>query len=90
MGFIIVALGIAMLIGGVVMPVDALARIALGVGGLVVVSIGVSVTLMSFYRRTSADMAFVRTGQGGSKSCWTAASAWFRSCTGCWRSICAR
>ena len=66
MGFIIVALGIAMLIGSVAAPVEAVVKILLGGGGLAVMGVGVAVTLMSFYRRTSADVAFVRTGAGGS------------------------
>ena len=43
---------------------------------------------MMFYRRTSADQAFVRTGQGGSKVFWTAASGFIPGCTAFWKSIC--
>jgi flotillin len=66
MGFIIVALGFAMIIGGVVAPGTMAAHLILCVVGVVVVVVGASITLMSFYRRTSADVAFVRTGSGGS------------------------
>src|SRR5690349_18243078 len=71
MGFIIMVLGVAMLLVGLLggalgLPIHGAVGILLDVAGFGVIAIGFSVTLMSFYRRTSADLAFVRTGYGGS------------------------
>jgi len=70
MGFIVVLLGIAMVIVGALgsffgVPIPA--QVALGAGGLVLTCVGAVMTYMSFYKRTAADMAFVRTGRGGNK-----------------------
>lgn len=72
MGFILMALGFVMLVLGLLggmlgLPIHTATGLLLSGTGIVVVIIGFGVTLMSFYRRTSADLAFVRTGQGGSK-----------------------
>lgn len=72
MGFIITVLGLAMtltgMLGGMMgLPISRGTSGLLMITGLIVAAIGVSSTLMSFYRRTSADQAFVRTGAGGSK-----------------------
>lgn len=66
MGFIVVALGLGMIAGGVLAPLDMMGRISLIITGLLTTIVGIGITLMSFYRRTSADVAFVRTGMGGS------------------------
>ena len=68
MGFIITALGLAMMIGSLFFGASNLpASIALAVVGFLVIVIGFGMTTASYYRRTSADQAFVRTGTGGSK-----------------------
>ncbi len=55
-----------MIVAGIIMPGSAETRGLLCVGGIIVIGVGFVTTLMSFYRRTSADVAFVRTGAGGS------------------------
>src|SRR5580693_7530767 len=72
MGFILMVLGFAMIVAGLLgkmigLPISGASGILLDIAGLGVTVIGFGVTLMSFYRRTSADVAFVRTGYGGSK-----------------------
>jgi uncharacterized membrane protein YqiK len=72
LGFLCVALGIAMIVIATLgemmgLPVHGASEYILGVMGVVVMLIGAGATAMSFYRRTSADVAFVRTGKGGSK-----------------------
>src|ERR1041384_5539820 len=49
------------------LPISLIVSGVLFIGGLVVMCVGTGVTLMAFYRRTSADVAFVRTGSGGSR-----------------------
>ena len=67
-GPIFVLLGLAMMLGSLfARALGFPAQMAMGVGGLTFVFVGVGATLMMFYRRTSADQAFVRTGQGGSR-----------------------
>jgi uncharacterized membrane protein YqiK len=71
MGFILMALGLAMMVTGLLgkllgLPITLSSGMVLTVAGGVVTFIGFGVTLMSFYRRTTADLAFVRTGYGGS------------------------
>ncbi|MCW3095032.1 MAG: Inner rane protein YqiK [Chthonomonadaceae bacterium] len=71
MGFIILVLGLVLVfvgtLGGLIgihMPVGS--GIALTVVGVVVTLVGGVIAFMGFYRRTSADQAYVRTGMGGS------------------------
>src|SRR5579859_450773 len=71
MGFILMALGFAMMVAGLFgkmlgLPIAVSAGVVLTIVGIAVVLIGFGVSLMTFYRRTSADVAFVRTGAGGS------------------------
>ncbi len=70
MGFLVAFVGVAMILiaavgkaFGLPIPVE----IGLGSAGVVVSVIGSLMTYMSFYKRTAADMAFVRTGRGGNK-----------------------
>ena len=70
MGFIVALLGIAMIIvaafgGFFSLPLPAL--IGTGAAGVALAFFGGIMTCMSYYRRTAADMAFVRTGRGGNK-----------------------
>ena len=72
MGLILVLLGLAILIFAAVgnifgLHMGWLSQAALGVGGLGVMGAGAILVYFSLYRRTSADVAFVRTGQGGNK-----------------------
>jgi uncharacterized membrane protein YqiK len=71
MGFVIVALGVAMMLVSVLgsllgVKLPGGTSVVIGVIGGLTTLTGVVITLMSFYRRTSADQAFVRTGLGGS------------------------
>jgi len=70
MGFILALVGIVMIIIGAIgqfigLPIPA--AISIGGGGVVVSLVGAVMTCMSFYKRTAADMAFVRTGRGGNR-----------------------
>ena len=72
MGPILIILGLVMMSGGIVGPLVGLhvstgLAIVLFVAGLLVLALGMVFTFMGFYRRTSADQAFVRTGQGGKR-----------------------
>lgn len=72
MGPLVVAIGVALMalsvLGGSVGVRMSLAASGLLFGtGFVVTLIGAAMVFMSFYRRTSADQAFVRTGQGGKR-----------------------
>ncbi len=68
MGPILVIVGLGVTLGSLFAGHLGFAvQILLGVAGLVLMLVGVGATLMMFYRRTSADQAFVRTGSGGSK-----------------------
>ncbi len=62
-------IGLVMIIGGTVemSKLGVLAGAALIVFGALAIVIGVILTFLSMYRRTSADQAFVRTGLGGSR-----------------------
>ena len=69
--FVIILVGIALILTGVFgrvfgLPLTGATGILLSGGGVVVTIVGAAMTVMSFYRRTSADQAFVRTGLGGS------------------------
>jgi uncharacterized membrane protein YqiK len=71
MGFIVVLVGLVMmfvgLLGGFIgIHLPGGSGLVLAVAGLFATLIGAAMTVMSFYRRTSADQAFVRTGLGGS------------------------
>lgn len=71
MGFIILALGLAMVfiatLGNIVgIHLPAGAPLALATVGFIVTIVGAVISFMGFYRRTSADQAYVRTGMGGS------------------------
>jgi flotillin len=48
-------------------PLSMVTGAVIFVAGFVTTVVGTGVTMMTFYRRTSADVAFVRTGAGGSK-----------------------
>jgi uncharacterized membrane protein YqiK len=49
------------------LPFSVVSSAVIFVAGFVMTLVGTGVTMMTFYRRTSADVAFVRTGAGGSK-----------------------
>ncbi len=70
MGFIVIAAGLALIVFGLLgpalgAPIQTLAGLLIMICGLLVTLVGLGLTFMGFYRRTSADQAFVRTGQGG-------------------------
>lgn len=70
MGFIVIAAGLALIIFGLLgpalgAPIQTVAGLLIMICGLLVTLVGLGLTFMGFYRRTSADQAFVRTGQGG-------------------------
>jgi uncharacterized membrane protein YqiK len=72
MGFIVVLLGLALMGLSVFgnafgLHLTLLSQIVLVATGLAVTLLGLWLAMLSFYRRTSADQAFVRTGRGGSK-----------------------
>lgn len=70
MGFFLVVLGLVILFGGVFGGMFGLplpAQIGVSVGGTFMALFGGGMAYLSFYRRTAADMAFVRTGKGGNK-----------------------
>jgi flotillin len=70
MGPLMVLLGLVMLIGsffGGMFNLQPPAAIILGIVGLVVLCAGIMLSFLSFFQRTSADQAFVRTGMGGKK-----------------------
>lgn len=71
MGFIILVVGLVMVfvgtLGGLVgMHMPPGSGIALTVVGVILTLAGGVIAFMGFYRRTSADQAYVRTGMGGS------------------------
>ena len=65
MGFVVMLIGAAMMIAGVVAPLGIIEKIILLAGGLVVLIVGAAAGFVGLYRKTSADQAFVRTGSGG-------------------------
>ncbi len=70
-GLLLEVIGIALALAGALghqlgLPLSGLSGAVLSLLGIIVMIAGVAVVLLSFYRRTSADIAFVRTGQGGS------------------------
>jgi flotillin len=70
MGFFVAFIGIALILIGAIghffgLPIPA--AISAGAAGVIACCVGGVMTYMSFYRRTAADMAFVRTGRGGNK-----------------------
>ena len=70
MGFMVIAVGVALMLFGLLgpslgAPIKTAASLLIALCGLVVTFVGMALTFMGFYRRTSADQAFVRTGQGG-------------------------
>ncbi len=70
-GLILEIVGFVMVIAGALgrqfgLPINGVSVIFLVFLGVVIMVGGVAAVLFSFYRRTSADIAFVRTGQGGS------------------------
>src|SRR5436305_6721865 len=70
MGFIFVLLGFVMIVAGIfghALGLPLAAQVGAGAGGIVFMFIGAVMACMSFYKRTAADMAFVRTGRGGNK-----------------------
>ena len=69
MGVAMLLVGAALMIGPLFLePLGFVAKAVLGVIGLVLFLIGLIVTMWtSLYKKTSADVAFVRTGQGGSR-----------------------
>jgi uncharacterized membrane protein YqiK len=69
MGFVMLIAGAALMVGPLFLPVLGFASKAiLGVAGLVLFLLGLVITVWtSLYKKTSADQAFVMTGQGGSR-----------------------
>ncbi len=69
MGFAMLLVGAALMIGPLFLPIlGFLGKAILGVAGLVLFLIGLVITVWtSLYKKTSADQAFVMTGQGGSR-----------------------
>ncbi|HLK55484.1 MAG TPA: SPFH domain-containing protein [Chthonomonadaceae bacterium] len=72
MGFIAILLGLALIFLGTLgkmfgIPLTTGTSILMTVFGLLITGVGLVMTYFGFYRRTSADQAFVRTGMGGSK-----------------------
>ena len=72
MGFVIIIAGLLIMIFAMIGNLFGLhlgwqSQTVLGLSGFAVMAAGGVVTFFSFYRRTSADVAFVRTGQGGNK-----------------------
>ena len=69
MGFAMLFVGAALMIGPLFLPVLGFASKAiLGVVGLVLFLLGLVITVWTaLYKKTSADQAFVMTGQGGSR-----------------------
>ncbi|HLJ53895.1 MAG TPA: SPFH domain-containing protein [Chthonomonadaceae bacterium] len=70
MGFFIALVGLVMILVGIFghwlgLPVPA--QVGVSAGGIVLMFAGGMMAYMSFYKRTAADMAFVRTGRGGNK-----------------------
>lgn len=70
-GLILEIIGFAMVLAGALgrqfgLPMNGVSGIFLVLLGVLIMIGGIAVVLFSFYRRTSADIAFVRTGQGGS------------------------
>lgn len=66
MGFLILLAGFGIVVVGMLGIVHGIGSIILTVIGAAMMVAGVPAGLMTFYRRTSADQAFVRTGHGGS------------------------
>lgn len=72
MGFFVIFVGLALVVfacisGLLHLHLAVLASLFIGLVGIALVIAGLIMTVMSFYRRASADQAFVRTGLGGSK-----------------------
>ena len=69
MGFAMLFVGTALMIGPLFLPVLGFAiKAILGVVGLVLFLLGLVITVWTaLYKKTSADQAFVMTGQGGSR-----------------------
>jgi len=68
-GFVLMLVGLALMIGPLFVPAIGLLREGVfGIAGLIVFLFGSFIAMWtSWYKRTSADQAFVRTGQGGSQ-----------------------
>jgi flotillin len=69
MGLGLMLVGLALMGAGLFgTALDVLARWVMGIAGVILFIFGAIVTMVtSLYRKTSADQAFVRTGQGGSR-----------------------
>lgn len=67
MGFAVVLLGLGLIIVGMLGILPGASGPLVSVSGLLVTIVGAVLTAMGFYRRTSADQAFVRTGLGKSR-----------------------
>ena len=69
MGFAMLIVGTALMIGPLFLPVLGFgSKAVLGIVGLVLFLIGLVIAVWtSLYKKTSADQAFVMTGQGGSR-----------------------
>jgi uncharacterized membrane protein YqiK len=69
MGAVLIIVGLVLIGGGIVgiAKLGFLAATAIMIFGLLAAIIGVVLMTLALYRRTSADQAFVRTGQGGSR-----------------------
>lgn len=71
MGPFVVLIGLGMIIAGMLAPsvagLSTPAGWVIALVGFVVLFAGIAMVFMGFYRRTSADQAFVRTGAGGKR-----------------------
>src|SRR5579875_2441596 len=69
MGFAMMLVGAVLMVGPVFVPhLGVLLQGILAVLGLILLVLGMFVTIWtSLYKKTAADQAFVRTGQGGSR-----------------------
>jgi hypothetical protein len=67
MGFGVVVLGLILIVVGMIGVLPGATGFLVSASGLLVTVIGAVLAAMSFYRRTSADQAFVRTGLGKSR-----------------------
>jgi len=66
--FVMLLAGIGLVAGGILAPVDPVARTVLIASGIAVLIVtGIMLLITRLYRKASANMAFVRTGMGGAK-----------------------
>jgi flotillin len=68
MGFLMMVIGVALIVGPFFAPLSPLAQIVLtGVGIVLTIAGAIIAAITALYRKTSADQAFVCTGMGGSR-----------------------